>query len=89
MDPKVHYRVHKGPSLISLMRQMHTIHISPRYSPKIHFNIIFHLCLDIPSSLFPSDFLTKILYVFINLSHACYMLRSSHPPWFDPSNNIW
>jgi hypothetical protein len=26
---------------------------------------------------------------FYHLSHACYMYRSSDPPWFDRHNNIW
>jgi hypothetical protein len=30
-----------------------------------HFNIILHLRLDFPISLFPSDFQTKILYAFL------------------------
>jgi hypothetical protein len=31
---------------------------------KIHFNIIYHLRLGLPSGLFPYDFPTKILYAF-------------------------
>jgi hypothetical protein len=40
-----------------------------------------------PSGIFPSGFLTKILYEF-QISYARYMLRPSHP-WFGQANNIW
>jgi hypothetical protein len=44
-----------------------------------------HLRLGLPSGLFSSDFLTKILY------HACDMPFPSHTPWLwrDHSNYIW
>jgi hypothetical protein len=32
---------------------------------KIHFNIIHHLSLGLPSALFPSSFPTNILYAFL------------------------
>jgi hypothetical protein len=41
--------------------------------------------LVLSSGLFPSVFPTEVLYVF--LPYACYMLRLSHPSWFD--NNVW
>jgi hypothetical protein len=42
----------------------------------------FHLRLGLLSTIFISGFPTKILYT-CNLIHACYMNRSSNPPWFD------
>jgi len=37
-NPNVHYRVHKGPLLVLILRQMNSVHIP--YSIKIDFNII-------------------------------------------------
>jgi hypothetical protein len=31
----------------------------------INFSIVFHLCLGLPSGLFPSGFQTKILHAFL------------------------
>jgi hypothetical protein len=45
-----------------------------------------HLCLSVPSDLFPWGFLTKILY-FLSLPHVLHV-HSMYPPWFDHTNNI-
>jgi hypothetical protein len=64
-NPKVHYRVHNSPPLVTILNQMHLDHIFPPYSPKIHSNIIPHLRIDCPSGLFPSCFRITILYAFL------------------------
>jgi hypothetical protein len=47
-----------------------------------------HLCLGLPNGLFPSGFVTKILYS-PHLPHACYIPHPSHP-WFNhPMNILW
>jgi hypothetical protein len=46
----------------------------------------YHLCLGLPSGVFPSDFPTNILYAFF--IYACYVPHQSHP-WFCHPNNIW
>jgi hypothetical protein len=48
------------------------------YFSKIRSNSI-HLCLGLPSDLFPSGFPTKVLYAFLS-SHACYIPIPSHSP---------
>jgi hypothetical protein len=52
---------------------MHPVHIFPPYFSQTHS----HLYLGLPSGLFPSDFLTKILYVFL-MSLMCVMCPDHH-----------
>jgi hypothetical protein len=37
----------------------------------------------------PLRFSNQITVWISQLSHACYIPRPSHPPWFDHPNNIW
>jgi hypothetical protein len=63
-NPKVHYSVHKSPSLVPILSQINPVHTTPSHIPKIHFNII-HPPTSWHSSLFPSGFPTKIQHAFI------------------------
>jgi hypothetical protein len=64
-NPKVHYRVQKSPPLVPILSEINLIHIIPSYFSKIHFNIVTHLRLGLPSGLFHSRFSTNILYAFL------------------------
>jgi hypothetical protein len=85
-NPKVHYRVHKSPLLVPILCQINPIHTIPSYLSKIHFKLSTHLRLGLPSGLFPSEFLTNILYAFLVSPQSCYMPCPSHPPWLNHSN---
>jgi len=86
---EVHYRVHKSPPLILIMRQMHSVHSLPPYFPKTHSNIIV-LCTPRSSKRsLPFRFSNQNIICISHFSHPCYMPRPSHPPRLDNPNNIW
>jgi hypothetical protein len=64
-DPKVHYRIHKGPTLVPIPSQMHIASNVLLSFSKIRYNFISNLLLGLQSALFPSDFPTKILHAFL------------------------
>jgi hypothetical protein len=64
-NPKVGYRVHKSPQLVTILSQMNPFHTTQFYLSKIHFNIILvSIRVGLHSGLSISGFPTKILYVF-------------------------
>jgi hypothetical protein len=40
MEPNVHYRVHKSPTPVPILRQIDPVHTIPSYLSKIHLNIV-------------------------------------------------
>ena len=52
-NPKVHYRTHKRPPLVSILGQPNPVHIPTSRLLKTHPNIIHHLRLGLPICSFP------------------------------------
>jgi hypothetical protein len=63
-NPMVHYRVHKSPPMVSVLRQINPVDTTPSY---LISSLILstHLRLGLPSGLFPSCFPTNTLYAFL------------------------
>jgi hypothetical protein len=62
------------------------LNLPPCFS-KIHYNIVSHLRVGLPSTLFLSGFPTKILYT--SAFFRLYMPRPSHISRFYHPHNIW
>jgi len=86
-NPKVHYRIHKSPPHVPILRQVNPVH-DPNTTPWRSIAILSsHQHLALPSGLFPSCFPIKTLYSPF-VPHTCYVPRLSHSSRFKHPNNI-
>jgi hypothetical protein len=76
-------------SLVPILNQMHPVHTLPPSFPKIHSNMISSSMPTSSKWSPPLRFPNQINVCISHLSHACYMTRTSHMPWFDRPNMWW
>ena len=80
-NPKVHYHVHKQPSLVPVLNQINPVHATTSHFLRIHVNILSGL----PSASSPKVCLPQPC---MQLSCPPYVPHQSHS-WFDHLNNSW
>ena len=78
MKPEVIYYVHDILSL-PILCQINLVHMIP--FPILILSSHLHLSL-------PSDLSFRFPHIYV-LTHTGHMPHPSHPPWFEPPNNIW
>jgi len=78
-NTKFHYRVHKGPSTVSIQGQMHPVHTSRPVSVKSILILSSHLRPFYSEWSLPFRFSGQNFLTIFHFSHACYMPHSSHP----------
>ena len=83
----IQYHIHKSPSLILSWGRSTQI-MPPSHFLKTILILSSHLCLGLPSGLFPSGFPTISLYAPHLSPHMCYMPPISNYSWFVHPNNI-
>jgi hypothetical protein len=81
-NTNVHCHVHKRQPLYPISNQMKPVHFLTPYARPL----LISLSLpnpELPSGLVPSGLRAKNFVWNSVLSHACYVTRTSHPPWYD------
>ena len=83
-NPKVHYRTHNRPPLVSILDQPNPVHIPTSHLLEIQPNIIHSSTSRSPQWLFPSSFPSKTLYtpLLLTVNKADTALMGCH--FFSP-----
>ena len=76
-NPKVHYRIHNSPPPVPTLSQLDPVQPPHPTSWRSILIVSSHLCLGLPSGLFPSDFPTKTLYTPLHAPYALHVLPIS------------
>jgi hypothetical protein len=74
-NPKVHYRIHNSPTIVSILSQINPFYFLPSYFFKFHFNIVFPSTFSYSNPSLSLGFPTNILCTYIRtfppvLTHA-------------------
>ena len=79
-NPKVHYGTHNSPPCALIMSQInpvHAIHVTHPISLRYILMLSPHLCLGLPSGLYPSGLSINPVFNSL-LPHTYYIPRPSH-----------
>jgi hypothetical protein len=79
---KVYYRVHKSLPL----GKFNPVHIKFLVCLRLNLILLFDLCLNFPSPVYPSDYRTRSLYALLFCSYMWYVPCPSTSLWFGSLN---